>query len=95
MKNKKDFIPFLESSHQFLSKNSPSRRSNSIIKGKMARGGAKVEKIYWDEMNEATPEVKIIENQGTIEAIQFRCSCGCNALIKLEYEKEPSKEQLN
>ena len=95
MKEKKDFLPFLKNGHQFISKKRSLVYNHSIIKGKKIPSESRIQKVQWSDIHESGPEIRIIENQGTIEAIRIRCRCGCDTTLKLEYEEGSSENLLN
>ncbi len=95
MKNKKDFVSFLEDPHFFVEKNSITTPRRKIIKKDQVQSRKTIEKIEWEDINEQVPEVTLIENDGKIEAIEFKCACGCGAVVQLKYEDSDGKGMLN
>ena len=95
MKDKKDFVSFLEDSHIFVTRGQGNSSDTPIIKKHQVQSPRNITKYQWDEVSESVPDVVIIENEGRIEAIKFKCKCGCGTLVKLEYEDAPQTKVMN
>lgn len=93
MKNKTDFTSFTEDTSAFAARElKSSAKKLSIIKKNQMADFKNIETIRWDEVTENTPDITFIENNGVIEAIEFRCQCGCAALVQLQYGSEEGEE---
>lgn len=93
MKNKKDFVSFFENPHLFLSKDQNSYGKNHVIKNNHAEAQKSIKQLHWDRVMDEAPKVIIVEKEGQIEAIKFKCPCGCSTTVKIEYDT-PSKESV-
>ncbi|HFE62788.1 MAG TPA: hypothetical protein ENK14_00025, partial [Caldithrix sp.] len=81
MKDKKDFVSFFEDSHIFVTRGQGNSSDTPIIKKHQVQSPRNITKYQWDEVSESVPDVVIIENEGRIEAIKFKCKCGCGTLV--------------
>ncbi|GAB4375536.1 MAG: hypothetical protein Kow0042_21050 [Calditrichia bacterium] len=95
MKDKKDFVSFLEDSHQFLSKKGDLRSETRLIKSSEVDRMKNIETIQWKSARETEPHVAVIERNGQIEAIKFKCSCGCTTVVQLEYPEVARDQNFN
>ncbi len=95
MKNKKDFKSFLEDPRPLVESEERSANEGKLIKRDRLDRKKTVEQVQWNQVAGKAPDVSVIENDGRIEAIEFKCSCGCGAVVQFDYDDMPSDQVLN
>ncbi|GAB4336624.1 MAG: hypothetical protein Kow0037_18160 [Calditrichia bacterium] len=92
MEKKKEFVPFLESNHLFMKADRFNYGHLTLIKREMLNSDAPLQSVKWEHVDGDAPKVEIIEENGHIKQIVFRCSCGRHAEVMLELEDSPETE---
>ncbi|NOX38282.1 MAG: hypothetical protein GXO78_12190 [Calditrichaeota bacterium] len=87
---KKDFVSFLDNPRMLVE---PSRNGavshSAIIKKELVEKYQERIKAYSpEEIQEISPEIIVVEEDGEIKRIEFRCRCGCRASVQLIPENE-------
>jgi len=81
---KKEFVP-LTSAPQYLLQtrkiNIPSNRY--LIKHHTLDQWDKIQKIQLPDLTPHQAEVTLIEEEGQVRAIHFKCPCGCQAAVQI------------
>ncbi len=86
MGSKKDFVSLLEKSHDFIGNPDGPVKSEKVIKNNPDKSPRSIEQIRWEEVSGRQPEINIVENNGRVERIEFKCKCGCGASVNIDYE---------
>ncbi len=95
MKKKKEFVSFLENSHKLIENNKKSSSRQKIIKKEESESNKNIEQYNWDQVTEKVPDITVIDNNGQIEAIEFKCQCGCGAVVQFKYDTSGAEPVLN
>ncbi len=92
---KKDFISFLENPHTLVGAlKKPYRTQSPILKREFVENHRERITAYVPgEIRESSPEIMVTEEDGEIKRIEFRCRCGCRALVELVPEADAPEPQ--
>jgi len=90
--NKKEFVPLFENSVKTVQENGTLRYSQKILKNPHVQETGHIKVYEMGFLHEHTPEVTVLEENGQVTAIEFKCPCGSQATVKLVPEKLPQKE---
>ncbi len=87
---KKDFVSFLENPRMLVapSRNGEVRHSAIIKKKQLAKLQERIQAYIPETIQEIAPEIIVVEADGEIKRIEFRCSCGCRASVQLIPENQ-------
>jgi len=72
--------------HLFLSRKNSFQARGPIIKNSQVEDNSMIEPVEFNEIDDMVPEVQLIKSGGKIEAIKFKCKCGCQTMVKIEYD---------
>jgi len=92
MMNKKEFVPLFEKSIKTVREDGILRHSQKILKNPHVQDTGHIKVYEMGYLHEHTPKVTVLEENGQVIAIEFKCPCGSQTTVKLVPEKLQEEE---
>ncbi len=89
----KEFGSFFQEGHELLRSDARAASHERIIKKNRVLKTARIKKYIPGEFEDRAPEIFLIETDGQMSEIRFKCPCGCEASVEIITTAAPEPER--